>query len=195
LLAKFIEKHLSASHVACVKGVIALLLFAALWTPGCGKRTGAASPANSATNSGNALHSDLPTTAQPKLPTTKLWLGSEELMAELARTDLQMQTGMMFRTNMAESEGMLFLFPWPHRAAFWMANTVVPLSAAYISPEGTILELHDLKPLDTNTVSAATDQVQFVLETNEGWFKRHNIKEGMLVRSERGSLQQLLRGK
>ena len=124
-----------------------------------------------------------------------MWAGSEEMIAELARTELQMQTGMMFRTNMAEKEGMLFLFPRPHQASFWMANTVLPLSAAYISPEGTILEIHDLNPLDTNSVTAATDQVQFVLETNQGWFKRHNIQTGMLVRSERGSLQQLLRSR
>ena len=65
---------------------------------------------------------NLPTAAQPKLQTMKLWLGAEEMLAELALTGQQMQTGMMFRTNMAENAGMLFVFPVPHRASFWMKN-------------------------------------------------------------------------
>src|SRR5678816_2889344 len=101
-----------------------------------------------------------PTAAQARLPTTKIWMGNQEMIAELAATGLQQQTGMMFRTNMPENEGMLFLFPHAHRAAFWMMNTYVPLSAAYIDPNGIILEIHDLHPRDTNNVVAGTDQVQ-----------------------------------
>ncbi len=98
---------------------------------------------------------------------------------------------MMFRTNMEENEGMLFVFPEPIRASFWMKNTLLPLSAAYISPDGTILEIHDLQPQDTNTVVAATDNVQFVLETKQGWFKRHNIQEGMSISTEKGPLHKV----
>src|SRR5262245_20547799 len=75
-----------------------------------------------------------PVRAQPRLKTLKLWLGSEEMVAELALTFEQVQTGMMFRTNMAEQEGMLFVFSRPHRAGFWMKNTLLPLSCAYIDP-------------------------------------------------------------
>jgi uncharacterized membrane protein (UPF0127 family) len=120
-------------------------------------------------------------------------MGNQEMIAELAATGLQQQTGMMFRTNMPENEGMLFLFPYSHRAAFWMNNTYVPLSAAYIDPNGIILEIHDLHPRDTNNVVAGTDQVQFVLEVNQGWFQRHNVSTGMLVRAESGPLKSLLR--
>ncbi len=119
----------------------------------------------------------------------KLWLGAEELETELALTDRERETGMMFRTKMAESEGMLFVFPAPYRASFWMMNTSVPLSAAYISPEGVILEIHDLQPHDTNSIVAASDRVQFVLETRQGWFERHHIGTNTVVRTERGSLQ------
>src|ERR1700730_8588915 len=111
----------------------------------------------------------IPTPAQAKLPTIKLWIGAQEMITEMALTPLQEQTGMMFRTNMAENEGMIFPFPQPIRASFWMKNTVLPLSAAYIAPDGTILEIHDLHPLDTNAVVAATENVEFVLETRQGW--------------------------
>ena len=136
-----------------------------------------------------AVHG-VPTQAQPKLQTMKLWLGTEEMVVELALTQLQVQTGMMFRTNIAENEGMLFVFQMPYRAAFWMMNTRVPLSAGYIDPDGVLLEIHDLQPHNTNSVAAATDRVQFVLETSQGWFQRHNVGVGTVVRTEHGSLQE-----
>ena len=154
---------------------------------GCGGCGGggnkAASPAT-----GDAASPKLPIAAQPKLQTMKLWLGAEEMTAELALTGLQMQTGMMFRTNLAEDAGMLFVFPMQHRASFWMKNCPLPLSAAYIDPEGVILEIHDLQAHNTNSVEAASDRVQFVLETNQGWFGRHHVTPGMVVRTERGTL-------
>ena len=137
----------------------------------------------------------LPTAAQPKLQTMKLWLGAEEMVAELALTAEQTQTGMMFRTNLAENAGMLFVFPMPHRASFWMMNCPLPLSAAYIDPDGVILEIHDLQPHNTNTVEAASDHVQFVLEANQGWFGRHHVTTGMVVRTERGPLLETFLGK
>jgi hypothetical protein len=131
----------------------------------------------------------LPSAAQPKLQTMKLWLGAEEMVAELALTGEQTQTGMMFRTNLAENAGMLFVFPAPYRASFWMKNCPLPLSAAYIDPEGVILEIHDLQRYNTNSVVASSDRVQFVLEANQGWFGRHNVTTGMVVRTERGPLK------
>ena len=138
-----------------------------------------------------AADPSLPTAAQPKLQTMKLWLGSEEMLTELALTGEQMQTGMMFRTNMAENAGMLFALPMPQRASFWMKNCPLPLSAAYIDPDGVILEIHDLQPYNTNSVVAASDRIQFVLETNQGWFHRHNVAPGTVVRTERGTLMDL----
>ena len=122
---------------------------------GCGK---APAPATAAVAPPPPGIPALPTAAQPKLPTTKIWLGAEEMIAELAMNDSTRQAGMMFRTNMAENEGMLFVFPLPHRTAFWMKNTKIPLSAAYINPEGVILEIHKLEPEDTNSVTAGSDQ-------------------------------------
>jgi uncharacterized protein len=137
----------------------------------------------------------LATAAQPRLQTMKLWLGAEEMVAELALTGEQTQTGMMFRTNMAENAGMLFVFPAPYRASFWMKNCPLPLSAAYIDSEGVILEIHDLQPHNTNSVTALSDRVQFVLEVNQGWFGRHNVPTGTVVRTERGPLRETFFGK
>ena len=128
--------------------------------------------------------------AQPRLPTIKLWLGAQEMVTEMALTQTQVATGMMYRKEMGENDGMVFVFPRPHRTAFYMRNTVVPLSAAYIDPEGIILEIHDLKPLDETPVEAGSDNIQFVLETPQGWFKKNNIGIGTVIRTERGSLLQ-----
>ena len=129
---------------------------------------------------------------QPRLVTLKLWIGTNEITAEIAHTMPQIMTGMMWRTNMAEMERMRFVFAQPHRAQFWMRNTLLPLSCAYIDPEGTILELHEMKPRDETPIPAGTDQVQYVLEMNKGWFDRHGITAGMLINTERGSLPQTL---
>ena len=129
-----------------------------------------------------------PTKAQPKLQTMKLWLGAEEMVAELALTAAQQQTGMMFRTNMEEGAGMLFPLPYTQRASFWMTNCPLPLSAAYIDTEGVIQEIHDLQAFNAVLVESATDNIRFVLETPQGWFRRHNVREGMVVRTERGPL-------
>jgi uncharacterized membrane protein (UPF0127 family) len=131
-----------------------------------------------------------PTQAQGKLPTLRLWLGAAELTAEMALTSEQEQTGMMFRTNLDENAGMLFVFPRPWQAAFWMKNTLVPLSAAYIDPQGAILEIHDLEAQNTNSVVAQSADVQYVLEVNQGWFKRHQIQTGVFLRTERGTLRE-----
>lgn len=129
-----------------------------------------------------------PTQAQPKLQTLKLWIGAEEMTVELALTPIQQQTGMMFRTNLAENAGMLFPLPFTQRASFWMKNCPLPLSAAYIDPDGIIQELHEFQPHNTNAVIAASSNIRFVLETPKGWFQRHNVKPGMLVKTENGSL-------
>ena len=127
--------------------------------------------------------------AQPKLKTMKLWLGANELVAEICTNQVQVATGMMFRTNLLGNEAMLFVFGVPHRASFYMKNTVVPLSAAYIDPDGIILEIHDLQPRNEQSVTAGTDRVQYVLETTQGWFKRHGVATGAVVRTEFGTLQ------
>jgi uncharacterized protein len=131
---------------------------------------------------GHLLH------AQPKLPTIKVWLGDQELVTEIASRPVEIATGMMFRTNMPENTAMIFIFGDAQPRSFYMRNCVVPLSAAYIAPDGTIIELVELQPGDERGVQSQSDNIQFVLEVPQGWFKRHNITPGAMVRTERGSL-------
>jgi len=128
---------------------------------------------------------------QPKLPVLKLWIGTNQVSAEVAASIPQIRTGMMWRTNMAEMEGMLFVFPVAQEVAFYMRNTLLPLTCAYIDPQGSILEIYDMKPRDETPIPSASDQIQYVLEMNQGWFERHGVKPGMLVSSEQGALSQL----
>ncbi len=133
--------------------------------------------------------------ALPKLPQIKLWLGSAELLAEVASEPVELQTGMMFRKEMSDEEAMLFVFRVPHRASFYMKNTYIPLSAAYIDRDGVILEIHDLEPLNENPVTATNDNIQFVLEVKRGWFEKNNIKPGTVIRTPKGSLYNTFFGK
>ena len=161
-------------------GLTRWALLALLLCDGCGRSKNHSTP----------MATNQPPTgrAQAKLPTLKLWLGAEELTAEVARTRDQVTTGMMFRTEMAEDEAMLFLFDRPHRASFWMRNTLLPLACAYVDSEGVILEIRELKPLDENPVVASSENVRYVLETRPGWFERHKIGPGTVIRTPRGSL-------
>jgi uncharacterized membrane protein (UPF0127 family) len=129
-----------------------------------------------------------PQHAQPKLPTIKLWVGAQEMNSEMAVTPRQVQTGMMFRKTMGEDESMIFVLPYPQQANFWMKNCSVPLSVAYIDPQGVIAEIHHLEPFNTNSVTSASQDILFALETPQGWFKRHDVHPGMTIRTERGSL-------
>ena len=160
---------------------IALLLAAAFWA-GCQKSADVA-PAPS-------IDDLLPKQAQPKLRTMKIYLGAEQMDAELALNAEQERTGMMFRTNIAETDAMIFVFPQPQRASFWMKNCPESLSAAYIGPDGVIEEIHHLEKQDTNSVVAATDNIQYVLEVKDGWFARHNINPGTVIRTGKGSLSE-----
>ncbi len=160
---------------------IVLLLAAAFWA-GCQKPADVA-PAPS-------IDDLLPKQAQPKLPTMKIYLGAETLDAELALTAEQEHAGMMFRTNIAETDAMLFVFPRPYQASFWMKNCPESISAAYIDPDGVIAEIHHLEKNDTNSVVAAADNIQYVLEVKDGWFARHNINPGAVIRTGKGSLSE-----
>jgi uncharacterized membrane protein (UPF0127 family) len=152
---------------------------------GCGPQSGVP---NAGTRAAAVSVADEPVRPNPRLPTMQLWVGTNVLTAEIARTPGQIQTGMMFRPAIGENEGMLFVFAQPRAVAFWMKNVTVPLSCAYMDPEGRILEIHDLEPGDENSVHSATGRIQYVLEASRGWFERHRVKTGMQLRTEAGSL-------
>jgi len=176
------------------------MLAVALALVGCGKPSAAApgtpatAPAPTTPASPFVSIPGLATKAQPKLQTIKVWLGAEELITEMARSPVELETGMMFRTNMAENEAMIFVLPYEQQARFWMANCPYPLSVAYINTDGVIEEIHPLEPFNTNNVVAKAINIRFALETPQGWFDRHHVSTGAVVRTERGTLKQTFLG-
>lgn len=177
-----IEKLSAIRHISRVKFAnFAVLLLAVALSAGCSKAS--PPPAKPA-----SVQDELPTHAQPKLPTMKIYLGPETLDAELATTIREVIAGMMFRTNITDQSAMLFVFPQPYQASFWMKNCPHSLSAAYIDPSGIIEEIHHLEKNDTNSVVAVNSNIQYVLEVNDGWFARHHIGTGTLITTEKGSL-------
>lgn len=157
---------------------------------GCDKAaSGDAGPTNAPAP--NSIEDRLPQQAQPKLQTIKVWVGAAELETEMALNGVQQMTGMMWRTNMPENTAMIFVHAHPRQAGYWMKNCYVPLSIAYLDTDGVILEIHDMQPHDTNSVVSTATNVRFALETPQGWFLRHNIRTGAVVRTERGSLPEI----
>ena len=111
------------------------------------------------------------------LPRTKLQAGMHQIDAQVASTPQQRQVGLMFRAEMPQHEGMLFVFEQPADQCFWMMNTLLPLTAAFVADDGTIVNLVDMKPRTTDSHCSAKP-VRFVLEMHQGWFAKRAIKAG-----------------
>lgn len=118
---------------------------------------------------------------QPRLPTEKLGIGMSIVNAEIARTPDQQQTGMMFRTTMGDHEGMLFVNDDIGTRCFWMRNTLIPLSIAFIADDGTIVNIDEMQP-KTDDSHCSAKPVRYVLEMPKGWFAKRNITAGTKVR-------------
>jgi len=115
---------------------------------------------------------------QTRLPRVKLSAGMHLIDAQVAQTVEQRMTGLMHRKEMPQHEGMLFVFEQPTVQCFWMKNTLLPLTAAFISDDGTIVNLEDMQPLSTESRCSAKP-VRYVLEMHQGWFGKRGIKPGM----------------
>lgn len=120
-------------------------------------------------------------TAQPELPVAALRVGSTSIRAEVADDDAERAAGLMFRESLAPDSGMLFVMPSVAPAAFWMKNTLVPLSIAFLDQNGTIMEIHDMQPKDEKTVRSAFPRIAYALEMQQGWFAKKNIWPGEKV--------------
>lgn len=118
---------------------------------------------------------------QTNLPKATLTLGGESLKAQVAADDASRERGLMSRTNLAENEAMLFVFPSPRSVAFWMKDTPTPLSIAYVGPSGRIFEIHDMKPFDETPIPSASAAVVYAIETTQGWFTKHGVLAGSMV--------------
>jgi uncharacterized protein len=117
---------------------------------------------------------------QMDLRRTRLSAGMHQIDTQLALTPEQRQIGLMWRKEMPQNEGMLFVFEQPAQQCFWMKNTLLPLTAAFIADDGSIVNLADMKPQTTDP-HCSKQPVRYVLEMNKGWFAKKNIKAGSKI--------------
>jgi uncharacterized membrane protein (UPF0127 family) len=116
------------------------------------------------------------------LPATTIVVTNDDgaragLTVELARTAAERSLGLMFRESLPEDRGMLFVFPEDTTAGFWMMDTSIALSIAFIAEDGTILDVQEMAPLSTE-VHRPTGPYRYALEATQGWFERHGFGVG-----------------
>ena len=116
-----------------------------------------------------------------KLPAIQLSAGMHLIRAEVAQSPDQRSIGLMHRPSMGPNEGMLFVFEQPGQQCFWMKNTLLPLSIAFLADDGSVVNIDDMKP-QTLDSHCSTKPVRFVLEMNEGWFAKRGIKAGSALK-------------
>lgn len=114
---------------------------------------------------------------QTDLPRIRLSAGLHQIDAQVADQPAMRQIGLMHRKQMPQHEGMLFVFEQPQMQCFWMKNTLLPLTAAFVDDDGTIVNLADMKPLVLDA-HCSTKPVRFVLEMNKGWFAKKGLAAG-----------------
>lgn len=114
---------------------------------------------------------------QPKLPTVEISAGMHVIRAEVADEPGTRMRGLMMRERLGTNEGMLFVFPDKTRHCFWMRNTLVPLSIAFLDDDGTIANIEDMQPL-TEVSHCPVRPITLALEMEQGWFAKRGIKPG-----------------
>jgi uncharacterized membrane protein (UPF0127 family) len=114
---------------------------------------------------------------QTGLPRVTLSAGMHQIDAQVAQTNEQRATGLMHRTEMPQHEGMLFVFDQPSVQCFWMKDTLLPLSVAFLADDGTIVNVAEMKPRALDSHCSAKP-VRYVLEMNQGWFAKKGVKPG-----------------
>jgi hypothetical protein len=119
---------------------------------------------------------------QLELPRLTLSAGMHLIQVQVAATPEQRSTGLMFRTEMPANEGMLFVFEQASQQCFWMKNTLIPLTAAFVADDGTVVNLVDMKPQSLDS-HCSTAPVRYVLEMNQGWFAKRGIKAGYKLKA------------
>ena len=115
--------------------------------------------------------------AVKELPTVPLTIGAHKLVAEVATTPDQRTTGLMHRFSLKPDHGMIFVFERAEPQGFWMKNTFIPLSIAFIASDGRIVKIDEMAPHDERT-HWSSGPVQYALEMRKGWFAEHGIVAG-----------------
>ena len=152
---------------------------------GCGEgrtaSTDEARAANTTTAEVQSAESSSGSTPEPARGTAWVVFGTEEgadtVFAEVARTPDERARGLMYREELAEDAGMLFVFQDLEERAFWMQNTFIPLDIAYMDPSFRIIDIKPMEPEDESFVESS-GPAQYALEVNRGWFDEHGVTIG-----------------
>ena len=113
-----------------------------------------------------------------ELPTAVVSINGQDISVALAFTNDTRSCGLSNRFSLEKDKGMLFLFPNNRKRTFWMKNTHIPLSIAFIDEAGTIVTLHQMEADQTRTTYHSSQSARYALEVNQGWFTLHVIKTG-----------------
>jgi hypothetical protein len=149
--------------------LLLLLLFATSFISGCDDTTNDAAKAPPANVSSNPA---------PLKAAQPLLINAVELEAEIALNVSEQSLGLMYRESMPENHGMLFVYEQPQQMGFWMKNTLIPLDIGFFDAEGRLKEVIRMYPKDLTSKQSRSDQIQFALEMNQGWFARNKLAPG-----------------
>ena len=124
-----------------------------------------------------------------KLPVRELSIEREGqqvavIRAEVARTPEERSKGLMHRKKLHDGEGMLFIFERDEILSFWMKNTLIPLSIAFITYDGKIIDIKNMYPGDLSSV-VSSRSARYALEAPQGWFERAGVRAGDVVDIEK----------
>jgi len=102
---------------------------------------------------------------------------SAKLSLSIANTNESRSKGLMFQSSLKKNYGMIFIWPSSKKQCMWMKNTSIPLSVAYLSTDGRILEIYDMVPFSEESV-CSSQKARMAVEVNQGWFSKNKIAEG-----------------
>ncbi len=140
--------------------------------------------------------SPMPENAIESLPTITLNINGVEVKAEVAVSFAAQSRGLMFRESMPENHGMLFVYSQPKYMSFWMKNTTIPLSIAFIREDGVIGNIEKMQPQQGNITPTKHYQSKYkslyALEMNQGWFEQNGVKAGDKIKIPTEPIQMLM---
>ena len=105
-------------------------------------------------------------------------IGSVELKVQVMVRSMELQQGLMHRAMLGDDEGMVFVYPDEGGRSFWMRNTLIPLDIGFFSPSGELSEVRQMNPLDETPITSYSSEIQFAIETNQGWYHENGVKPG-----------------
>ena len=119
-------------------------------------------------------------TANEALPTIPLSINGHKIVVEVAATPERRSLGLMNRFSLQPDHGMLFVFDYPEPQAFWMKNTFIPLSIAFVAADGRIINVDEMRPHDESTHTSRGPAL-YAIEMRKGWFTERGIKSGDVI--------------